>query len=394
MTSLALLGAILLAQVAPELPLTATLSDGSSSIGMLLALNDKELTLTVDSRPRRIPVDQILTLETNLLVRDEPTPAAVLLRGQGIVRVQRITTDDRTALLELPGQDPWTLPLTSLVGIVWETTDRAGLLARYRRMAVAADRDRLVAVRGNDRATLEGTVGPISDTQVIFTLDRDPIEVKRDRVREITFSLPTADVKPAVTLTDSRGNLWPADQVTATPSHWISQSATLGTRQWPLADIVRVDLSSQKLTYLSDLEPLLVEQTAYFDQAWPYQRDKNFAGAPLTLMGPNQPPRVYPKGLAIHSKTLLVYPLAPDDRRFRSDVAIDPNITGGSARVLLSVNDTTLWEKEIASGDIPMSIDLPLPATTGPRRLTLLVDFGKRGDVGDHVILGDARLVK
>jgi hypothetical protein len=312
--------------------------------------------------------------------------------------VEQITSDDRTFRIELPTARAFGFPMNQLLGIVWEESDRADLAARYRRIAHPSPRDRIVAVRGNERATLEGIVGPIKADTVSFTLDQETIDVKRDRLREIAFAMSTADIKPAILLTDRSGNTWPADDVSLSADQLVAMHSGLGRIEWPAREITRVDFSIARITYLSDLDPIIVEQTPYFDRVQAYRRDENLAGKPLTLRDSSSRIESYPKGLALHSKTSLTYTLPPEDLRLAFDVGIDPSVgAAGSAEVSVIVDGENLWKKFV-SADQPRSlVDLPLPKvrrSDSPSRLIILVDFGPRADVGDHVILGNARLIK
>ncbi len=56
-----------------------------------------------------------------------------------------------------------------------------------------------------------------------------------------------------------------------------------------------------------------------------------------------------------------------------------------------------LWKKVISADQPLTSVELPIPNLRpgdSAKRLVILVDFGPRGDVGDHVILGNARLIQ
>jgi hypothetical protein len=49
------------------------------------------------------------------------------------------------------------------------------------------------------------------------------------------------------------------------------------------------------------------------------------------------------------------------------------------------------WDRELTARDPALSVSVPL---AGARELTLVVEFGRRLDVGDHVNWAEARLVK
>lgn len=391
-----MLGAVLLGDLSATV--TAHLADGTRREASLIAVDEREITLQVEGKNQVVPRKNLLLIESSQPVVDQPTATTILLRGQGIVRVDQITSDDRTFRIELPNARTFEFPINQLVGIVWEESDRADLAARYRRLANPSPRDRIVAVRGNQRATLEGIVGPIKSDTVSFTLDQETIEVNRDRLREIAFAMTTADMKPAILLTDRAGNTWPADDVSLSAEQLVAVHASLGRLEWPAREITRIDFSISRITYLSDLDPILVEQTPYFDRVHAFHRDENLVGEPLALRNSSANPESYSKGLSLHSKTALTYTLPPGEIRLAFDVGIDPSAgAAGAAEVSVAAGGMNLWKKVISADQPLTSVELPIPNLRpgdSAKRLVILVDFGPRGDVGDHVILGNARLIQ
>ena len=58
---------------------------------------------------------------------------------------------------------------------------------------------------------------------------------------------------------------------------------------------------------------------------------------------------------------------------------------------MIEGDDRVLWEGTVAGTDPAKPLELDI---RGVRRLTVRVDFGKDLDVGDHLDLCEARLVK
>jgi hypothetical protein len=373
--------------------------DGRTSTGEILAIDPRSVVLQSGHDKITIDRQQILAIDLPGPIVDEPTETALLLRGDGIIRVRQIQADDRVCTLERTDGQNLQVPMGQVLAIVFEMCDRAELTARYRQWGVPSERDRLVAVRGNERAVLSGLVGPITPETVTFTLDQQTLDVKRERVREIGFALTTADAKANVLLTDREGNTWPADDIEKSAESFVSLSENLGRLEWPAENLRRIDFSGRRVRHLSTLEPVLVEQTPYFDQVWPWKIDRSLEEEPLRLRAGDGSLRLYSRGLALHSRTALTYTLEPDQSRLVVDVGIDPDVApAGSAKVVILVGAKIIWEQEITGRDSIRSLDLPLPkpqpGTNGERRLTLLVDFGAQGDMGDQVIFGQPRLIQ
>src|SRR5262249_32476971 len=109
------------------------------------------------------------------------------------------------------------------------------------------------------------------------------------------------------------------------------------------------------------------------------------------------------KGLGVHSHSRLTYALTSPGApysRFEALVGLDEK-TGGRGSVHIRVLTdgkprdlgTTRGRKSVTltGKSEPLAISVTLK---GARELTLEVDFGPGGDVGDHVDWVDARLVR
>ena len=100
----------------------------------------------------------------------------------------------------------------------------------------------------------------------------------------------------------------------------------------------------------------------------------------------------YPKGLALHSRTEIVYRLPARFSRFRAVVGIDDAVRrGGKTRLVIRGDGQELLNAAVAGSDAPRPVDLDL---TGVRRLTIVVDFGDSLSAGGYLLLCNARLSK
>jgi hypothetical protein len=163
-------------------------------------------------------------------------------------------------------------------------------------------------------------------------------------------------------------------------------------------DIAVVQSLGADFVYLSDLEPADYRHVPYLDIAWPYQRDRNLQGEPLSVGG-----RLYLKGVAMHSAARLTYRLDGTYRRFDAEVALDDSAgghplgrVGGSVTFAVYLLRGGKWQEVFNSGvvrggDTPRQVSVDL---AGAAAMTLTVDFADRGDELDHADWLDARLVK
>ena len=157
-------------------------------------------------------------------------------------------------------------------------------------------------------------------------------------------------------------------------------------------DIVSLQSLGGRFDYLSDLEPADYRHVPYLDVPWPYERDRNLPGQPLSA-GSN----VFLKGIAMHSAARLTYRLEGNYRRFDAAVAIDDSAGGrGSVSFAVYLLRGGKWQEAFHSGTVrggakPQAVSIDV---SGAAAMTLTVDYADRGDELDHADWLDARLVK
>lgn len=156
----------------------------------------------------------------------------------------------------------------------------------------------------------------------------------------------------------------------------------------PLSAIARILPASDKIVFLSSLEPTRVEEAAVLGRAFPYRKNLSVSGAPLRLNG-----RTYRRGLGVHSRTLLEYALNAGYKTFAALLGIDDSSRGkGSVTFILSADGKELLRENFDSKREPLPISFPV---SGVKRLTLLVDYGNdQLDRGDHADWLNARLTR
>jgi hypothetical protein len=175
---------------------------------------------------------------------------------------------------------------------------------------------------------------------------------------------------------------------------------------WPLADIHFADFSAGKIAYLSDLAPAsnrwtpLVGLSPDAEAAAKYGRvrlDQSAFGGPLTLLvdGTGRSARgvkSFSKGVAIRSRTELVYRLPSGFKQFVAIAGIEPATSStGDVRFLIYADDRSLFDADIAGDQAPREIKLDI---AGAKRLKIIVDFGQNLDTGDWLNLCEAMLIK
>ena len=117
------------------------------------------------------------------------------------------------------------------------------------------------------------------------------------------------------------------------------------------------------------------------------RRDRTLSGKALVLANQS-----FPKGLAIHSRTTLVYRLTAPHKSFQAVAGIDPQMgDNGHVELVVRGDDKELFRQAISGKDEPITMNVDI---TGVRRLSILVDFGQQLDIADHLHLCNARITK
>ncbi len=161
----------------------------------------------------------------------------------------------------------------------------------------------------------------------------------------------------------------------------------------PWASVNRLELQSDNLVYLSNLEPLTVQQNSIFAPQRGWQRDRSVDGNPIRLHTSSQSsPQTYRKGLGTHSYCKLEFANTNDFEKFQTIAGIDAE-TNGRGDCLMSVyaDGIKLWSQRITGQTPPEQVDLDI---SGMAKVTLIVEPGEQFDLADHADWADAKFVK
>ncbi len=252
---------------------------------------------------------------------------------------------------------------------------------------------------------VQGVLQDVTDEVVKFQFEGDSIDVRRTKVVGIAYYRPqTAPLPPergTLTLTD--GSSLRVDQLTAATdnSQSLASIRTVGGTELsvPVTFLRQFDLAGQSLTYLALLEPESNSFSPFLDQPpmnpvlsrWFAARmhpKKAADSLKLQVGGRLQP---IDNSVTLHSRTELVYRLAGQYRRFHCLAGVDPELGIGQAQLTIVADGTNKIQQNLVAGEDAMPIGVDV---TGVNRLTVIVDYGADSDIADHVILGDARLIK
>lgn len=355
--------------------------------GEFVGWNDREVTLRPKSNatPVSMLLSETLVIRLADTVEPAPTMTQVWTMDGGRIVCQNFTSDGKQAILETRTGRRFSVAVPRLAGVFQQPVDKS---ERRRLLYEGQGRsqDLLFVRKDEKRLEMIGLVTRVDADQAHFQLDGEEIPVARQRIWGWVYANRPTGEEVVAEISDRDGALWPATALRFREKTVVAQVFQQEV-EFTAGELTRIDFSRGKLTYLSDLEPTVASSEPLVDTVWPYQRDRRILGGPLRLGK-----QTFEKGLALHSRTQLQYPLQGRYREFRATVGIDTGAGPyGDCIVRFRVDDKVVEEQRLRAGAEPITIVIPV---VGADHFTLEVDFGEGLDLGDHVLFGDARLLK
>ncbi len=368
--------------------------------GQLAEIRSDQVTIEADGGAVVLATKHLVDLVPG---EAPPGPAAEpgvwidLVDGSTVLGGSFATAEDRARVLSLEGL-PIELPLRAVLAVRLQASTPETGQQWSKLRDTPTDRDLLVVRRAEALDFHRGVIREVTDDAVQFELEGEVLPVKRNKVHGMIFYRARSDdlPEPLCRITVADGSVWLARAISLDGDEltWTSL-AGVETRQ-PVAMITRLDFSQGKIVYLSDLKPESVEWLPYFGQQknlesltrfFAPRGDRSLLAGPLQLDG-----KTYHKGLALHSRTTIVYRLPDRFGHLLAVAGIDDRVRPrGNVRLVIRGDDGVLFETTIDGTQPPQSLEVDLD---GVRRLTILVDYGEDMDIADHLDLCDLRVVK
>jgi hypothetical protein len=395
----ALLLAVLLTTAPPEMEVQTL--DGQRLVGSLVELSSTQITIELSNGRTSLDTDKLLGVTPKHKPTATEQPPGVwldLVDGSSLL-AQEYAVHDRQAQVQLLDGERVAVP-THDVGAVRLQAATDAVAAEWARiLSMKFDGDLLVVRKGDSLDYHKGVLHDVSDKAVQFELDGETISVKRAKVFALAYyhaanrQLPG----PVCRVTDAAGSRWSVRTIALADNGTLQWTTPTGVQiAQPVASVANIDFSGGKIVFLSDLKPESVKWMPYFPaekataamaELYAPRQDQNLQSKPLQLDG-----KQYPKGLALHSRTEMIYRLPDRFSRLKATVGIDDGVRPhGNVRLVIRSDEKVLFEAAIVGDEPAKMLDLDIG---GARRLTILADFGTELGVADHLDLCNARIVK
>ena len=269
-----------------------------------------------------------------------------------------------------------------------------------------AQGDLLIVRKGKKLSFLEGMVRSVNARTIDFVFDNDDFAVKRANVEGLCFLNQTATKKrPSQIVYTVGSSVLRATEVRYEGEQLRVTLVAGDVVSLPLGAVRSIDFGASQVVYLSTLEPYKTTVTPRLSNAalaelsnrliYRPAMNKSLSGGQLSLPStlPGGARRYYDNGMALHSRTELIYRIEDGDfKRLQAIAGIDPDLRQqGTVRLEIDGDDTRLLEADLGPGDAAIPIDV---SVKGVRRLRILVDYGDTSDAGDHLNLCEIRLTQ
>ncbi len=353
--------------------------------------------LTAGRTTRKVPIRDLwrIRFSDSLDLMNRPGKKVITLVGEGMVAVKSVgmSGEKITAKCDLFGDASFKMSSVATIYLPRRGRRPTGLEKRCEEMSLRnGKQDCLVAEdkKGNWIPVM-GALRAVTPEKVTFRFNQTDRTVGMEYVRVIKLAkVSQKAVSPTGRIIGKDGSLVPFTSFKLAGSKLSITATGLVADAVNLPAVAEIRFRSDRFVYLSDLKSEKIVQAGLFgDTVFHYRRDRSSAGGPLRVGK-----KTYTKGVGMHSRCELTYDLAGKYVLFAASAGIDHasgkrgdatlKIIGDGKELLKSVKLT--GQKEAT----PVRCDV-----TGVKKLTIVVGFGKDGiGVGDHVDLGEARLIK
>lgn len=367
---------------------------GKKLSGDMVGLDKQAIVLKTSSGEVRHPLADVLQID---LPSPEVPPKSgwfdVELSDGSVLHCSQVLLKGKSAELTVLPDLPLTVPLSAVFSILRDAHDPAVKALWQKFLPTRGRLDTVVVTSGDKFDGLGGTFGdgtPAGDG-IEFTLSGgEKLTPRLSKVAGLVLvQKPDANAPPILCkVTDAgRSLLIAADLALSEQGLTVTTVAGVKATYPSATKVTKLDFSKGKLTYLSDLAPSSVDETSTEDSVFHYRRDVNLEGGPLRMAG-----EIYPKGLALHSRTVLTYDIGGDYRELRAVLGVDEGVvTDGRVVVTIDGDGRELFKAEIGRKDPPRPLAVDVK---GVQKLRLTVKSAGLLDLGAQANLGDAKVSK
>jgi hypothetical protein len=373
-------------------------TDGQTYYGELIGLDAEGVAFKTPQERLTVAFSKLSDVSrVNRSPAPETKPAVwIELTDGSQLLASKYSVTERVGRIEFAGEEVGVLPTAAVRSVRFQqfTDEMSAQWAAISEKEASAD---LIVIHKKGALDYQpGVLGDITDTTIGFRLDDEEISVKRSKVAGLVYFHAEGKELPRslCQLVDAAGSRLEIAQAKLSETELQVATPAGLKRNIPL---VQVAALTARVQYLSDLEPESATWRGYLTgpnvpdsvKRWFRPRfNEAVDGGDLKMGG-----AVFAKGIAMSSRTELVYRLPPGEfKRLTASAGIDSRgRPRGAVRLVIYGDDKTLLEADVLGSQEALPIDLDL---TGVSRLKIVTDFGPNDEVMDLFDLVDARILQ
>jgi len=371
----------------------STLS-GDEFSGHLKSIDRETWKLDVDGKSVDVASSQIL--KTRFFVpgkSGEAEPMQVTLTDGTSLSMKAVTADSKQVKVESETTGSMEVPRTVVKSLRYAASPTS-VDESWKELLIRDARKDMIVVRKRNADNdvldfVEGVIGEINETHINVLIDDTDIKVPVERVFGLIFYQKEAGKpRPSVRVELQNGGLLKARSVKSNGGNELALTLTVGPEiSLPADQIKSVDFSAGRLAWLDAMTPREKRHEFQIIDVVPeFRTNRDIYGSRLKVGK-----RAFDRGLCIRSKTTVRYRLDGDFSRFQTWIGIQDGYAG-DVTVTVKCDGTELFSGAVEPDKEAQRLDLNV---TDKYSLEITVDFGKvESDIGDHLVMGDARLLK
>jgi hypothetical protein len=303
---------------------------GENVKGSLKSVTADSIIVQTDSGPVTTPLSQMLLFEVR---PSRPMPEGkhfeVRLLDDSVLFAREIAYSAKEVQVTLASGTTLKLPLSSIVSVLKDAQDST-IRKQFQNVRKAKARsDRILLHKDGELNAIDGTLGEIDPDGKSIEFKREGIAVIKARFELLQgFVFLRTEVpaeSPICKVVGQDGDTLSATKLSYDGTN-LNVTTAFGTTVPFKGDMLaRLDFNLGRLTYLSDLQPAKLTESAFLGGFPTYRKDVNQDGRPIVLLD-----RSFAKGITLEGGVAVEYNLGGKYKDFKALVGADTRTAEGA----------------------------------------------------------------
>lgn len=395
--------AVLVCLVVPLTRLPAaelTTASGKKLTGELILLDAKSVTLKTTTGDVTTPISEVVTIDFKSPPAPPPAKDArwtdIELIDGSVLHCSALAVKGKFIEATVWPDRQLKLPLEQIFSVLRDAQDTSYRKQWQSILTRRVDTDLYVFKKKTEEGILDTLAGTITEgdpegtsLKLVKASDGRVISPKQANMFGLIFVQKTGEVpRRLCKLIDTHRNLLSVRALAIEPGKITVTTVAGLTLEYPdFERMGKLDFSDGRLVYLSDLEPISKQESAFDERLDFVRMNKSVNNQPIRLDG-----QTYEKGIAAFAETILTYNLGGDYRELKCVVGVDESASPDSEVLLLIEGDgRELFKQTVKARDKvrPLTLDV-----RGVQQLRLAILSPGDFDFGNQVTIADARVTK